>query len=114
MSLTLIILLFGLIKMSIAATMLLVPLRHDAAMRVDRRSASSEDDGGLRSGGDDGRGPRPRWPVTGEPSGPRRDSRTTTPLRRRRGRGAHTPPVPLGPRRTRSPLPRRRRLPIAR
>jgi hypothetical protein len=114
MSLTLIIVLFGLIKLPIAATMLLLPLRHDAAMQADSPSPSVDDSGGggpRRSGGDE---PRPRWPVTGGPAGPRRGARMTTPPAASRARGAHTPPIPVGPRRVRLPLRRRRTLPAAR
>jgi hypothetical protein len=112
MSLTLVIVLLSLIKLSVAAMLLLLPFRHDAAMQQTEGAAGTDDDGGLRisDGGGDGR--RPRWPVTGGPTRPRGGGHTSAPRSRRRG--AHTPPLPGAPRRVRSPLPRQPAQPAAR
>src|SRR5689334_23010697 len=113
MSLTLIIVVLSLIKLSIAAMLLLLPFRHDVAMEQAEGSSGSDDDGGLRvARGDDGW--RPRWPVTGGPTRPRGGGHATTPGPASRRRGAHTPPSPTAPHRVRSPLPRQPARPAAR
>jgi hypothetical protein len=101
MSLTLIIVLLALIKLSIAATLLLLPFLHDAAMEQADGSPGTDDDGGLRIA--QGGGWRPRWPVTGGPTRPRGGGHAPIPRSIARQRGAHTPPAPLAPRRVRSP-----------
>jgi hypothetical protein len=114
MSLTLIIVFLALIKLCVAATMLLVPFRHDLAMQQpDATAQTTDDDGGpgVSHGGD---GPRPRWPITGSPTGPRQDGHGIAVRAASRGRGAHTSPPPSSPRRVRLPAPRQPARPAAR
>jgi hypothetical protein len=113
MSLTLIIVLLALIKLSIAAMLLLLPFLHDGAMQQPDTSSPSDDDGGLRVAPGGGRW-RPRWPVTGGPTRPRDGGHAPTPRPAPRQRGAHTPPSPAAPLRVRSPLPRQPAQPAAR
>jgi hypothetical protein len=113
MSLTLIIVLLAVIKLSIAAMLLLLPFLHDSAMQQPDGPSASDDDGGLRIARG-GNGRRPRWPVSGGPTGPRDGGHGTLPHPISRRRGAHTPPVPAAPQRVRSPLPRQPAQPAAR
>ena len=64
MSLWLLILLLGVIKLPLAALMLWLPLRHDEAMRTQQLPDPSDDDGGSRAlpaspldAGETGQGP---------------------------------------------------------
>ncbi len=85
MSLWLLILLFGLIKLPLAAVMLWIPFRHDEAMRVpgDTRSdeSESEDDGGSRTLPGGPHTPHPHRPFPRPPhvpgGGARRDPHGT-------------------------------------
>jgi hypothetical protein len=88
-----VILAFGLVKLPIAALMLWIPFRSDAAMDTGQPADSSEEDGGSKTLPDGAGGPRdphPRAPLHG-------------PRRPRRGpHGSVAPPSPArvrGPRR---------------
>ncbi len=96
MPLWLLIVLLGLIKLPIAALMLWMPFRNDAAMNVNEPPSQSDDDGGSRALPAGPLDPRPRRPL---PSRPRR-------------RGPHGAPPPPSPRRVRgaSRMPRRVRV----
>jgi hypothetical protein len=103
MSLWLLIVLFGLIKLPLAGVMLWIPFRNDAAMNVTSDAPSdapeSEDDGGSRTLPSGPHDPHPHRPFPRPPhvpgSGARRDPH-----------GAPSPPSP--PRvRTRDASPRR-------
>jgi hypothetical protein len=79
--------LLALIKLPIAALMLWIPFRNDAAMNAQEPPEQSDDDGGTRAMPAGPLDPRPRRPL---PSGPR-----PRPTRR----GPHgTPPPPSPPR----------------
>jgi hypothetical protein len=99
MSLWLLIVLLGLIKLPIAALMLWLPFRDDAALRVNEPPDRSDDDGGSRALPAGPLDPRPRRP---RPSSPRRPRR-----------GPHGSPPPSSPRRVRAVtrMPRRVRVP---
>ena len=62
MSLWLLIVLLGVIKLPLAALMLWLPLRHDEAMSTQQLSDSSDDDGGSRALPAGPLDPRPRLP----------------------------------------------------
>jgi hypothetical protein len=113
MSLWLLIALFGLIKLPIAAMMLWLPLRNDAAMVApDAAGESSDEDGGSRTPPLDPRSPRPRWP---RPRGPHHERSPAEPAISAPRRGAHPAPLRRSPRRvSRHALRRRRGLPISR
>jgi hypothetical protein len=83
------IVLLGLIKLPIAALMLWMPFRNDAAVSTNEPPGQSEDDGGSRALPAGPLDPRPRRPL---PSGP-------FPRRPRRGPHGSTPPP--SPRRVR-------------
>ncbi len=83
------ILLFGLIKLPIAALMLWIPFRNDAAINVNEPPDRTDDDGGSRALPAGPLDPRPRRPL---PSGP---------FPRRPRRGPHGSPPPPSPRRVR-------------
>jgi hypothetical protein len=89
MSLWMLIVLFGLIKVPLAGLMLWLPFRNDEAMRTaeETRSDSSEDDGGSRTLPGGPRDPHPRRPFPRPPlpcaGGARRDPH-----------GSPTPPSP--------------------
>ena len=89
MPLWLLILLFGLIKLPIAALMLWIPFRNDTAMNASDPPDRSDDDGGSRALPAGPLDPRPRRPL---PSGP---------FPRRPRRGPHATPPPPSPRRVR-------------
>jgi hypothetical protein len=112
MSLWLLIVLFGLIKLPIAAMMLVLPFRNDAAMQAQDPAASSDEDGGSRTLPDEPHGPRPRWPVPPRRRGPQHGSARPEPASHGRRRGAHA--APGAPRRVRSGLERRPALPSGR
>lgn len=116
MSPWLIIVLFGLIKLPLAAMMLLLPFRNDPAMiPVDAPSESSSDeDGGTLTPPHAPHRPRPRWPVSGRPVGPANARGRTEPQPHFRRRGDHGTPLPSAPLRVRTVLPPRRTLPISR
>jgi hypothetical protein len=86
MPLWLLILLFGLIKLPIAALMLWIPFRNDAAMNASDPPDRSDDDGGSRALPAGPLDPRP-LPSGPFPRGPRR--------------GPHGTPPPPSPRRVR-------------
>jgi hypothetical protein len=83
------IVLLGLIKLPIAALMLWMPFRNDAAMNTTEPPGQSEDDGGSRALPASPLDPRPRRPM---PSGP---------FPRRPRRGPHGSAPPPSPRRVR-------------
>jgi hypothetical protein len=83
------IMLLALIKLPIAAMMLWVPFRNDAAMNPGEPPDRSDDDGGSRALPAGPLDPRPRRPL---PSGP---------FPRRPRRGPHGSPPPPSPRRVR-------------
>jgi hypothetical protein len=99
MSLTLILVLFGLIKLPIAAMMLVLPFRNDAAVETQPSSSSADDDGGARVPPHGGEGPSPRRPTSGLPTGPH----GATAIRAPRRRGEHSVPPPASPGRARPP-----------
>jgi len=114
MSLWLLIVLFTLIKLPIAAMMLVLPFRDDAAMGAPGSSGSSDDDGGSRTPPGQPHDPHPRWPMSDRPRGPAHGRMITGPAPKGRRRGQHGTPAPRPPRRVRSPLKRRRAVPAAR
>jgi len=83
------IVLLALIKLPIAAMMLWIPFRNDAAMTSGEPPDRSDDEGGSRALPAGPRDPRPRRPL---PSGP---------FPRRPRRGPHGSPPPPSPRRVR-------------
>jgi hypothetical protein len=83
------IVLLGLIKLPIAALMLWMPFRNDAAMNTTEPPGQSEDDGGSHALPAGPLDPRPRRPL---PSGP---------FPRRPRRGPHGSAPPPSPRRVR-------------
>jgi hypothetical protein len=87
-----ILLLFGLIKLPIAALMLWIPFRYDESQQVSDATDSSEEDGGSKA--------LPGGPLNPHPR---------SPLPRLPRRGPHgAPSAPTPPRsRQRSPAPRR-------
>lgn len=87
MSLWLLIVLFGLIKIPIAALMLWMPFRDDEAMRSPGVQDSAEEDGGSKT--------LPAGPLDPHPRRPRPD----VPPRRR---GPHGSPRPASPSRIRT------------
>jgi hypothetical protein len=90
MSLWTLIALLALIKVPIAAMMLWIPFRDDAAMRVADAPGSQDDDGGSHATPAGPLDPHPRRPL---PRGPR--SRSPR-------RGPHGCPPPPSPRRVRA------------
>jgi hypothetical protein len=92
MSLWLLIVLFGLIKLPIAAMMLVLPFRNDAAMQAQGPAGSSDEDGGSHTLPHEPHGPRPRWPVSPRPRGPQHGVSRTEPASHGRRRGAHAAP----------------------
>src|SRR5438128_11353506 len=70
MSLWLLIVLLGVIKLPLAALMLWLPLRHDEAMSTQQLSDSSDDDGGSRALPAGPLDPRPRLPGGDRPRAP--------------------------------------------
>ncbi len=82
MSLWLLIVLLGLIKLPIAALMLWIPFRDDAAVRTVDTQDSAEDDGGSRA--------LPAGPLDPHPHRPLPDR----PPRRRGPHGSGPPPAP--------------------
>jgi hypothetical protein len=114
MSLWLLIVLFGLIKLPIAAMMLVLPFRNDPAMSAQDPAGSSDEDGGSRTLPYEPHGPRPRWPVSPRPRGPHHGNRRAQPASHGRSRGAHGAPAAPAPRRVRSGVRRRTALPSAR
>lgn len=87
------IVLFGLIKLPIAAFMLWFPFRDDAASNANEPPGRSDDDGGSRVAPAGPLDPHPRRPL---PSGP-----FPGPFPRRPRRGPHGSPPPPSPRRIR-------------
>lgn len=100
MPLWLLIVLFGLVKLPIAALMLWLPFRNDPALISNEPPSQSDDDGGSRALPAGPLDPHPRRP---SPFGP-------SPRRPRRG--PHGSPPPPSPRRIRvaSQAPRRVRV----
>ncbi len=100
MPLWLLIVMLALIKLPIAALMLWIPFRSDAALSVAEPPESDEDGGShaLPAGPLD---PRPRRPL---PSGP---------FPRRPRRGPHASPAPPAPPRVRAPSREHRRVRVS-
>jgi hypothetical protein len=96
MPLWMLIALLALIKLPIAALMLWIPFRNDAAMNASGPPGQSDDDGGTRATPAGPLDPRPRRPL---PSGPRPRSPR---------RGPHGGLRASPPRRVRTPARRRR------
>jgi hypothetical protein len=91
MPLWMLIALLALIKLPIAALMLWIPFRNDAATNAPEPPSQSDDDGGTRAMPAGPLDPRPRRPL---PFGPRPRSPR---------RGPHGSPPPDSPRRVRTP-----------
>jgi hypothetical protein len=102
MSLWMLIVLLGLIKLPIAGMMLWIPFRNDEAMQAGEPPEQSDDDGGSRALPAGPLDPRPRRPAP-VGSGPRRPRR-----------GPHASPPPPAPRRVRTTRRSARPLRIAR
>jgi hypothetical protein len=98
MQLWMLIVLMGLIKLPIAAMMLWLPFRDDAALDAKEPPGQSDDDGGTRSLPAGPLDPHPRRPL---PSGP---------FPRSPRRGPHGSPPPPSPRRIRTAVPAERRV----
>jgi hypothetical protein len=96
------IVLLGLIKLSIAALMLWLPFRNDAAVSVREPPSESEDDGGSRALPAGPLDPRPRRPL---PIGP---------APRAPRRGPHASPPPPSPPRIRTTVRSTRRVGVSR
>jgi len=92
-----ILMLAALIKLPIAALMLWIPFRDDAAVRAPEGSDSNEEDGGSRA----------------LPAGPL-DPHPRRPLPRLPRRGPHGAPAPGSPRRVRTTFASRRATPLHR
>jgi hypothetical protein len=101
MPLWMLIVLLALIKLPIAALMLWIPFRNDAAMSTGEPPDRSDDDGGSRALPAGPLDPRPRRPP---PSGP---------FPRRPRRGPHASPAPPSPRRVRATTRERRRVRVS-
>jgi hypothetical protein len=101
MSLWMLIVLFGLIKVPLAGLMLWLPFRNDEAMRAtgDASTDTSEDDGGSRT--------LPGGPQDHHPHRPSPRPRTPTGGARR---DPHSAPAPASPRRLRTGGARSRRI----
>jgi hypothetical protein len=114
MSLWLLIMLFGLIKLPLIALMLWLTLRDDATMSAQGESVAGDDDGGLRTPPAGPHGPHPLWPTPARPRGARHATggpRSALPPRRG---GSDCAPPPRAPRRVPTRLTLARGLPIAR
>ncbi len=102
MSLWLLIVLLGVIKLPLAALMLWLPLRHDEAMRTQQLPDPSDDDGGSRALPASPLDPRPRRPGDDRPRapwrGPARPERPAPSARR----DPHRERAPQAPRRVRA------------
>ena len=102
MSLWLLIVLLGVIKLPLAALMLWLPLRHDEAMRTQQLPDRSDDDGGTRALPASALDPRPRHPGGDRPRapwrGPARSERAAPSARR----DPHRERAPQAPRRVRA------------
>jgi hypothetical protein len=95
MPLWMLIALLAMIKIPIAALMLWIPFRNDAAMHAPEPPGQSDEDGGTRAAPAGPLDPRPRRPL---PSGPRPRSPR---------RGPHGGQPPPSPRRVRTAIARR-------
>jgi len=104
MSLWMLIVLFALIKLPLAAVLLWLPFRDDAAMHAPARPETSEEDGGSRTLAGGRPGPRPRWPIAPRPRGPRHGALEVGPARPSRRRDPHRARPPRAPRRVRAPV----------
>jgi len=105
MSLWLLIALFGLIKLPIAAMMLLLPFRNDEAMNATGDESSSDEDGGSLTPPQNPRRPRPSWPMPPRPRGPHHGHEPARRTAAPRRRDAHGAPLPHPPRRVRPAVP---------
>jgi hypothetical protein len=101
MPLWMLIVMLALIKLPIAALMLWIPFRNDAAMNSNDPPDRSDDDGGSRALPAGPLDPRPRRPL---PNGP---------FPRRPRRGPHVSPAPPSPRRVRAASRERRRVRVS-
>jgi hypothetical protein len=96
------IVMLALIKLPIAAMMLWIPFRNDAAMNSNSDPPDrSDDDGGSRALPAGPLDPRPRRPLPGGP------------FPRRPRRGPHASPAPPSPRRVRVASRERRRVRVS-
>lgn len=95
------IVMLALIKLPIAAMMLWIPFRNDAAMKSSDPPDRSDDDGGSRALPAGPLDPRPRRPLPGGP------------FPRRPRRGPHASPPPPSPRRVRVASHERRRVRVS-
>jgi hypothetical protein len=93
--------LLALIKLPIAALMLWIPFRNDAAMNSPEPPGQSDDDGGTKAMPAGPLDPHPRRPL---PVGPRP---------RWPRRGPHGTPPPPSPRRSRTAVRRARRVRVS-
>jgi hypothetical protein len=101
MPLWMLIALLALIKLPIAALMLWIPFRNDAAMNANEPPAQSDDDGGSRAMPAGPLDPHPRRPLP-------RDPRPRSPRR-----GPHGSLPPPSPRRVRIAVHRTRRVRVS-
>lgn len=95
------IVMLALIKLPIAAMMLWIPFRNDAAMNSSDPPDHSDDDGGSRVLPAGPLDPRPRRPLPGGP------------FPRHPRRGPHASPAPPSPRRVRAASRERRRVRVS-
>jgi hypothetical protein len=107
MSLWLLIALFGLIKLPIAAMMLLLPFRNDEAMNASEGESSTDEDGGSLTPPHEPPRPRPRWPASPRPREAKHGRSPARAIAGPRRRGAHGAPPPHPPRRVRPSRPAR-------
>jgi hypothetical protein len=91
MSVWVLIALFGLIKLPLAALMLWYPFRDDAAMVVQPAPGPAEDDGGSGNPPPSPRGPRPSWPIPRRPPGRRMEPMPRASSARRGDRDCNPP-----------------------
>jgi hypothetical protein len=101
MPLWVLIVMLALIKLPIAALMLWIPFRNDAAMNAADPPDRSDDDGGSHALPAGPLDPRPRQPLPGGP------------FPRRPRRGPHCAPPPPSPPRVRPVSRQRRRVRVA-
>jgi hypothetical protein len=103
MSVWVLLALFGLIKLPLAALMLWLPFRDDASMRVEQASGSADEDGGSRTLPAGPRRPRRPWPAPRRPSGHASGVHVRTPRVRSRREDRGCTPPPRAPQPARAP-----------
>jgi hypothetical protein len=106
MSLWLVLVLFGLIKLPLAVLLVWLPFRNDAAMEALDAPSGADEDGGSRTPPLGPAGPRAPWPAPGRPRGPHDGARTPRLAPAPRRRGPDCVPPPRAPRRVRTGLTR--------